>query len=86
MQVWQVSASDVNKIEVVWLGFFKRMIKGGYKLKNAPGSRNVNVEGEVDWSYKMSMLTCVKNKDLIYSTNLLRAAAEIPSPHLQDGK
>ena len=34
VQAWQMSASDVSKIEVLWHGFPRKMIKGGYKRKN----------------------------------------------------
>ena len=56
VQAWQLSARELQRIEVVWNGFLRRMVKGGFARKNAPKNKNdtsIPTE-EVDWAFKLS--------------------------------
>ena len=56
VQAWQLNASEIQKLESVWSGFLRRMVKGGFSRKNAPKNKNdLSIpEEEIDWSYKLS--------------------------------
>ena len=56
VQAWQLNARELQKIEVVWNGFLRRMVKGGFARKNAPkNKKDTSIPAEeVDWSFKLS--------------------------------
>ena len=56
VQAWQLNASEMKKLESIWHGFLRRMVKGGFKRKNAPKNKNDNSipPEEVDWSFVLS--------------------------------
>ena len=64
VQAWQLNAKDMRKLEAVWCGFLRRMVKGGYARRNAPKSQKDKSipEEEIDYSYKLS------NKDIMSIT------------------
>ena len=83
---------ELDKIENVWHGFSRKMVKGGYQRKSAPNRKvhgNSQVDGEVDgevdremdWSFKIS------NQGLRDITNvLLSTTPSIHHTHLSTGK
>ena len=56
VQAWQLSAKDMRKLESVWSGFLRRMVKGGFSRHNAPKNKKDKSipEEEIDYSYKLS--------------------------------
>ena len=46
----------MNTIESVWHSFLRRMVKGGFKRKNAPkNKKDTSIPAdEVDWSFNLS--------------------------------
>ena len=56
VQAWQLNASELSKLETVWNGFLRRMVKGGFKRKNAPkNKKDTSIpENEIDWSFVLS--------------------------------
>ena len=56
VQAWQLTASEMKKIESVWHSFLRRMVKGGFKRKNAPkNKKDTSIPAdEVDWSFNLS--------------------------------
>ncbi len=59
VQVWDLSEEELRKIEVVWHGFLRKMVRGGHKRKNAPDRKTQKLEIPVtseptDWSYVLS--------------------------------
>ena len=38
-QSWELSASELRKLETIWHGFLRKMINNGFKRKNVP--RNI---------------------------------------------
>ena len=56
VQAWQLGAEEMQKLESVWCGFLRRLVKGGFPKKNAPKNKKDQSipEGEVDWSFKLS--------------------------------
>ena len=65
VQAWQLNAKEMKKMEAVWYGFLRRMVKGGFQRKNAPKNKeDVSIpEDEIDWAYKIS------NQKLLQITN-----------------
>ena len=56
VQAWQLNAKEMEKLESVWHGFLRRMVKGGFKRKNAPKNKNdTSIPAEdIDWSFVLS--------------------------------
>ena len=56
VQAWQLNAKEMQKLESVWSGFLRRMVKGGFIRKNAPKNKKDKSipEEEIDWSFKLS--------------------------------
>ena len=59
VQSWHLSASDLNKIDVIWNGFLRRMVKGGFKRRDVPQNRTerqVRIENNeaLDWAYQIT--------------------------------
>ena len=68
VQAWQMSARELRKIESIWHGFLRRMVRNGFKRKNLPPDyvkqakkSNKDVQGDtidkpvdLDWSYVFS--------------------------------
>ena len=48
IQAWAPSAIESQKLETIWHGFLRKMVRGGYQRKNEPNDENVN------WSFKYS--------------------------------
>ena len=55
VQAWQLNAKEMQKLESIWCGFLRRMVKGGFSRVNAPKNKKdlIPVE-EIDWAYKFS--------------------------------
>ena len=65
-QAWEPNEADLRKMEAVWNGFLRKMVRGGFARKNAPtramrkkkenkGKKPEDlVDGELDWGYKIS--------------------------------
>ena len=51
-----MGAEEMQKLESVWCGFLRRLVKGGFSRKNDPKNKKDQSipEGEVDWSFKLS--------------------------------
>ena len=41
VQAWQLGAEEMRKLELVWCGFLRHLVKGGFSRKNAP--KNIKV-------------------------------------------
>lgn len=56
VQAWSLNAKEMQKIESIWHGFLRRLIKGGFKRQNAPKDKNDNSipQEEINWAYKIS--------------------------------
>ena len=54
LQAWQLSTAEMKKIESVWNGFLRRMVKGGFRRRNAPRHVDFNPETETSWAYIIS--------------------------------
>jgi hypothetical protein len=62
VQAWELSGTELQKIGVVWNGFLRKMIAGGYARKNTPPQSQrkkgidpaTQVKGELDWAFKIS--------------------------------
>ncbi|KXJ21767.1 hypothetical protein AC249_AIPGENE15187 [Exaiptasia diaphana] len=52
VQIWPLSEKEQSKIESVWHGFLRRMVKGGYKRMKDDGNEEVN--DEEGWHFKYS--------------------------------
>ena len=58
-QSWELTAAELNKIELIWHGFLRKMITNGFKCKNVPkdylkykeAKVNVAKPDDLDWSY-----------------------------------
>ncbi len=48
IQAWSPSANESQKLETIWHGFLRKMIRGGYKRKDTSDSENIN------WSFVYS--------------------------------
>ena len=61
-QAWEPNTADMKKIETIWNGFLRKMVKGGYERRSAQRKRKHNerannqeqTEGEFDWRFKIS--------------------------------
>ena len=42
VQAWSLNAKEMQKIESIWHGFLRRLVKGGFKRQNAPKDKNDN--------------------------------------------
>ena len=60
VQAWTLSAVELNKIESVWHNFLRRMVKGGFSRKNVPLNNTEPIQGELDWSFKISKSQLIK--------------------------
>ena len=51
-----MGTEEMLKLESVWCGSLRRLVKGGFSRKNAPKNKKDQSipEGEVDWSFKLS--------------------------------
>ena len=78
-QSWDLSASELDKIESIWHGFLRKMVRNGYKRKNVPAEylkarklakkSNINLPepDDLDWSFVYSnnqLQTITKTKDI----------------------
>ncbi len=62
VQAWELSGAELQKIDVIWNGFLRKMIAGGYARKNAPLQSQrkkgidpaTQVKGVLDWAFKIS--------------------------------
>ena len=56
VQVWQLGVKGMQKLESVWCGFLKQLVKGGFSRRNAPKNKKDKSipEEEIDCSYKLS--------------------------------
>lgn len=56
VQAWQLNSREMQKLECVWHGFLRRMVKGGFSRKNAPkNKKDTSIpKDEIDWSFKLS--------------------------------
>ena len=35
-QSWELTASELNKLETIWHGFLRKMVENGFKRRNVP--------------------------------------------------
>ena len=56
VQAWQLGAEEMRKLESVWCGFLRRLVKGGFCRVNAPKNKKDKSipEDEINWSFKLS--------------------------------
>ena len=54
VQAWQLNTAEMRKIESVWNGFLRRMVKGGFRRRNAPRDVDFNPEDSTSWAYIIS--------------------------------
>ena len=56
VQAWQLGAEEMRKLESVWCGFLRRLVKGGFSRINAPKNKKDKSipEDEINWSFKLS--------------------------------
>ena len=56
VQAWSLNAKEMQKIESIWHGLLRRLVKGGFKRQNAPKDKNDNSipQEEINWAYKIS--------------------------------
>ena len=62
VQAWELSLSELKKIEVIWHGFLRKMVTNGYRRKNVPDeylqakklNSNPPEPENLDWSYVYS--------------------------------
>ena len=95
VQVWELSEYELNKVEVIWHGFLRKMVRGGFERKNAPSRKdrrkdtdpNTQVEGDLDWSYNISneQLRCLTNTLPIRDFRLLPTTPQVYRSHMQTG-
>lgn len=90
VQAWELTKTQIQKLETIWNNFLRKMITGGYARKNAPPrskkKKGVDptslVEGELDWSYKISndklhQITSTQPIELFYFTQHLQYIAHV---------
>ena len=79
IQTWLLTEMELENIETVWHGFLRKMVRGGYQRKNAPNRRehgNVQMDGELDWSFKISnqrlrdITNTIPSRDFCYKQHL----------------
>ena len=78
VQSWQLSARELTKLDVIWNGFLRRMVKGGFKRRDVPrdrAERKQRIENNetLDWAYQIT------NKQLnkITNTTSIRSFCQI---------
>ncbi len=63
VQAWELSANELRKIESIWHGFLRKMVRNGFKRKNVPPEyrkdfkrlkKSVPKPNDLDWSYVFS--------------------------------
>ena len=56
IQTCLLTEKELDTIEVIWNGFLRRMVKGGYQRINAPTGKEKKAknESELDWRFKIS--------------------------------
>ena len=56
VKAWQLNAKEMQKLESIWCGFLRRMVKGGFSRTNAPKNKKDMIipKEEIDWAYKFS--------------------------------
>ena len=60
---WEPIGKEITKLEVQWVHLLRRIVKGGYKRKNAPVGRNAVNGDDVDYGYVYT------NEDIFKITN-----------------
>jgi hypothetical protein len=51
---WQLTTKEVEKIEVVWNGFLKKMVKGGYRRQKDERAEENLDDDKQDWRFKLT--------------------------------
>ena len=59
VQSWQLSAVELNRIDTIWNGFLRRMIKGGFRRRDVPRDRDerqqrIENNESMDWAYQVT--------------------------------
>ena len=62
IQAWHLLEGELKKVEVIWHGFLRKMVIGGFQRKNAPSHSRRSAETDsqnhdetsLDWSFKLS--------------------------------
>ena len=62
IQAWHLLKGELKKVEVIWHGFLRKMVIGGFERKNAPSHSRRSAETDsqnhdetsLDWSFKLS--------------------------------
>ena len=83
VQAWELSLSELKKIEVIWHGFLRKMVTNGYRRKNVPDEYlqakklNLNPPEPENWSFVYS------NNDLEKITKTAGISNFCKSQHLE---
>ena len=56
IQACSLTEKELDTIEVIWNGFLRKMVKGGYQRINTPTNKEkqTTTDKEVDWRYRIS--------------------------------
>ena len=56
IQAWALTEAELDTLEVIWTGFLRRMVKGGYVRKNVPTDRGRQglTDKDLDWRFELS--------------------------------
>ena len=56
IQACSLAEKELDTIEVIWNGFLRKMVKGGYQRINTPTNKEkqTTTDKEVDWRYRIS--------------------------------
>ena len=81
LQARLLTLRENQRIESIWTGYLRKMVKGGYARKNAPprGSKPSQLQDETiwDWSFKLT------NKKLLEIAKTSSITAYIEKQHLK---
>ena len=79
VQAWQLNAKEIQKLESIWCGFLRRMVKGGFTRKNVPKNKKEKTipDDEIDWSFILS------NDDIRRITNTSKIKQFCEIQHLK---
>ena len=96
VQSWQLSASELNKIDVIWSGFLRRLVKGGFRRRDAPRDRalrqqRIENNETLDWAYqitneqlrKLTNTTSIKSFCQIQNLKYVAHVTRLPNNALQ---
>ena len=79
VHAWSLNAKEMQRIESIWHGFLRWLVKGGFKRQNAPKDKNDNCipPEEINWAYK------IRNKRLTQITKTVGVKEFCVKQHLK---